>query len=172
MGYSCAPFGGRNVPYSHSLLRSIRQELLKFGERTRATAGSDDFTDDDFFPNLDNLFLNDMGDNLNANSAAPVAPYVFLSFQFEIMVEFMFLVYVLDSICSSTMLVHMISLISVIAVMIYFMLIQTKSRSNLLIYSTVAPSPTSTHVSWMAWLMPPRSPSSTTMSARRRFRAR
>ena len=65
--------------------------------------------------------------------------YVFLSFLFEIVVEFMFLICVLDSICSSTMLVHMISLISVIAGMIYFVLIRTKSRSNLLIYSTGGP---------------------------------
>src|SRR5215216_8172612 len=59
-----------------------------FGERTRATAGSDDFVDDDFFPDLGNHFLNDMGDNLNADgaAAAPVAPYVFLSFLFEIAV--------------------------------------------------------------------------------------
>ena len=90
MCYSCAPFGGYNVPYSHSLLRSIRRALLKFGERTLATASSDDF-----FPDLGNLFLNDMGDNLNANGAAPVAPYVFLSFLFEIMVEFMFLLCIL-----------------------------------------------------------------------------
>ena len=90
MCYSRTPFGGRNVPYSHSLLRSIRRALLKFGERTLATAGSYDF-----FPDLGNLFLNDMGDNLNANSAAPVAPYVFLSFLFEIVVEFMFLVCIL-----------------------------------------------------------------------------
>ena len=68
---------------------------MKFGERTLATAGSDNFTDDDFFPNLDNLFLNDMGDNLNANSAAPFAPYVFLSFLFEIVLEFMFLLCIL-----------------------------------------------------------------------------
>ena len=95
MGYSCAPFGGRNVPYSHSLLRSIRRALLKFGERTLATASSDDFTDDNFVPDLGNLFLNDMGDNLNANGAAPVAPYVFLSFLFEIVVEFMFLLCIL-----------------------------------------------------------------------------
>ena len=95
MGYSYTPFGGRNVPYSHSLLRSIWRALLKFGERTLATASSDDFTDDDFFPNLGNLFLNDMGDNLNANGATPVAPYVFLSFLFEIVVEFMFLLYIL-----------------------------------------------------------------------------
>ena len=90
MCYSCAPFGGRNVPYSYSLLRSIRRALLKSGERTLTTAGSEEF-----FPTLGNLFLNDMGDNLNANGAAPVAPYVFLSFLFEIMVEFMSLVCIL-----------------------------------------------------------------------------
>ena len=95
MCYSCTPFGGRNVPYSHSLPRYIRRALLKFGECSLATAGSHDFTDDDFFPDLDNLFLNDMGDNLNANGAAPVAPYVFLSFLFEIVVEFMFLLCIL-----------------------------------------------------------------------------
>ena len=56
---------------------------MKFGERTLATAGSHDFTDDDFFPDLGKLFLIDMGDNLNANGDAPVAPYVFLSFLFK-----------------------------------------------------------------------------------------
>ena len=95
MYYSCAPFSGRNVPYNHSLPRYIQRALLKFGERTLATAGSHDFTDDDFFPDLGNLFLNDMGNNLNANGAAPVAPYVFLSFLFEIVVEFMFLLCIL-----------------------------------------------------------------------------
>ena len=95
MCYSCTPFGGRNVPYSHSLLRSIWRALLKFWEHTLATAGSHDFTDDDFFPDLGNLFLNDMGDNLNANGASPVAPYVFLSILFEIVVEFMFLLCIL-----------------------------------------------------------------------------
>ena len=68
---------------------------MKSGDRTLATAGSHDFTDDDFFPDLGNLFLNDMGDNLNTNGAAPVAPYVFLSFLFEIAVEFMFLISIL-----------------------------------------------------------------------------
>ena len=95
MCYSCAPFDSRNVPYNHSLLRSLRRVLLKFGGCTLTTAGNDDFTDDDFFPDLGNLFLNDMGDNLNANGAAPVALYVFLSFLFEIVVEFMFLLCIL-----------------------------------------------------------------------------
>ena len=95
MYYSYTAFGGRNVPYNHSLLRSIQRALLKFGELTLATAGSHDFTDEDFFPDLGNLFPNDMGDNINANGAAPVAPYVFLSFPFEIVVEFMFLLCIL-----------------------------------------------------------------------------
>ena len=70
--------------------------LLKFGERTLATAGSHDFTDDEFFPDLGNLILDDMGDNVNAGGAAPAAPYVILSLLFEIVVEFMFLVCALD----------------------------------------------------------------------------
>ena len=78
-----------------------------------------------------------MGDNVNAGGAAPVAPYVILSFLFEIVVEFMFLVCALDVICSSAMLVRMISLISASAIMIYFLFIRIKSRSNLLIFSTV-----------------------------------
>ena len=117
---------------------------MGFGERTRATASSDDFANDDFFPDLSNLILDDMGDNVNAGGAAPAAPYVILSFLFEIVVEFMFLVCALDVICSSTMLVHIISLISFVAVMIYFVLIRIKSRSNLLIYSTGAMSPIAT----------------------------
>ena len=68
---------------------------VEIWKRTLATAGSHDFTDDDFFPDLGNLFLNNMGDNLNANGAAPIAPYVFLSFLFENMVEFMFLLCIL-----------------------------------------------------------------------------
>ena len=57
---------------------------------------------DDFFPDLGNLILDDMADNVNAGGAAPAAPYVILSFLFEIVVEFMFLVCALDVICSST----------------------------------------------------------------------
>ena len=68
---------------------------MKSGEHTLVTAGSHDFTDDDFFPDLGNLFLNDMGDKLNDNGAAPVVPYVFLSFLFEIVVEFMSLLCIL-----------------------------------------------------------------------------
>ena len=58
-----------------------------------------------------------------AGGAAPAAPYVILSFLFEIVVEFMFLVCAIDVICSSIMLVRMISLISASAVMIYLLFI-------------------------------------------------
>ena len=44
------------------------------------------------FPDLGNLVLDNMGDNVNTGGAAPAAPYVILSFLFEIVVEFMFLV--------------------------------------------------------------------------------
>ena len=152
------------------VLDSIRGEYRRY--RRILELAVEQVTDDDFFPDLGNLFLNDMGDNLNANGAAPVAPYVFMSFLFEIVVEFMFLVCALDVICSSDMLVRMISLISAAVVMIYLLFIRIKSRSNLLTYSTGATAPTATPVSWTAWSMPPRSPSSTAMSARCHFGAR
>ena len=118
-----------------------------FGEPTRETAGSDDFVNDDFFPDLGNFILDDMGDSVNASGAAPAAPYVILSFMFEIMVEFMFLVCALDVICSSAMLVRMISLIFAIVVMTYFLFVRIKSRSNLLIFPTSTPIRHSTSVS-------------------------
>ena len=123
---------GLRNPASRDPVRERGDQV--FGERTRATAGSDDFANDEFFPDLGNLILDDMGDNVNAGGAA--ASYVILSFLFEIVVEFMFLVCALDMICSSNMLVRMISLISVIAVMIYLLFIRIKSRSNLLIFPT------------------------------------
>uniref|UniRef100_M8C311 Uncharacterized protein n=1 Tax=Aegilops tauschii TaxID=37682 RepID=M8C311_AEGTA len=36
---------------------------------------SDDFANDNFFPDLGNLFLNGMGDNINVGGPAPAAPY-------------------------------------------------------------------------------------------------
>src|SRR3989337_332245 len=108
-----------------------------FWERTRVTAGSDDFANDNFFPDLGNLFINDMADNTNAGGSVPAAPYVTLSLLFEIILDFLFLVCALDAICSSTVLVCMISSISVSVVMIYFLLIRIKNRGNLLIFSTI-----------------------------------
>ena len=81
---------GLRNPASHDPIRERGDQV--FGERTRATAGSDDFANDDFFPDLGTLILDYMGANVNAGGAAPAAPYVILSFLFEIVVEFMFLV--------------------------------------------------------------------------------
>ena len=125
---------GLRNPASRDPVRERGDQV--FGERTRATASSDDFADDDFFPDLGNLILDDMGNNVNAGGAAPAAPYVILSFLFEIVIEFMFLVCALDVICSSTMLLRMISLISASAVMIYLLITRFKTRSNLLIIPT------------------------------------
>ena len=60
-----------------------------FGESNRSTA-DDHFPNDDFFPDLGNLFLNDMADNGNANSSgsAPAAQYVFLSVLYEMFLQF------------------------------------------------------------------------------------
>src|SRR3954464_14814437 len=56
-----------------------------FGERTRATADSDDdyFSDDDFFQDVGSLSINDMGDT-NTSGSTPAAPYVIRLFLFEI----------------------------------------------------------------------------------------
>ena len=129
---------GLQNPASRDPVRERGDQV--FGERTSATAGSDDFGNDDFFPDLGNLILDDMGDNVNAGGAAPAAPYVILSFLFEIVVEFMFLVCALDVICSSAMLVRMISLISTSAVMVYLLVIRFKTRSNLLMFPTLSTS--------------------------------
>src|ERR1041385_405208 len=64
-----------------------------FGECTRATADSDDdyFSDDDFFPDVGSISINDMGDT-NTSGSTPAAPYVIRSSVFEIMLHVMFLV--------------------------------------------------------------------------------
>jgi hypothetical protein len=82
-----------------------------FAERLRVatdnTMSSDNkFPYDDFFSNIDNLFSNpNMGDNTDvvadttANaSAAQVAPYVFLPFILQSLLEFLVRVYVVDAI--------------------------------------------------------------------------
>ena len=86
------PLGGtvglRN-PASRDLVRERGDQV--FGERTHATTGCDFFPNDDFFPNIGNLFIDDMGDNLNANGASgstPAAVYVFLFFLFEILLQY------------------------------------------------------------------------------------
>ena len=113
-----APLGGtaglRN-PASRDPVRERGDQV--FGERTRTTAGSDYFPDDDFFPDVGNLSINDMGDN-GASGSTPTAPYVICSSLFEIMLHVLFLVCVVDVISLSIVLVyHMASLIFIIVAM-------------------------------------------------------
>ena len=69
----------------------------------------------DFFPDLGNLFINDMSDNINHIGSAPAVQYVILSSWFSRIITLMF----------------------AIVVMIYLLLIRIKSHSKLLIYSTI-----------------------------------
>ena len=110
-----------------------------FGEHTRATTGIEFFPNDDFFPDIGSLFIDDMGDNINANgSAAAAAPYVFFIFLFDMLLELLLVIVALDSFCLSTVLVdRMISLIPIILVMICLLFSRIKSYAKLLIYSTI-----------------------------------
>jgi hypothetical protein len=93
-----------------------------------------DFPNDDFFPNVDELFSNlNMVDNTNivvvaANvAAANAGTYVFLSFIFQILIEFLVLLFevdaigfsCLDAIGSSNLLVITISFITVYIIILY-----------------------------------------------------
>ena len=110
-----------------------------FGERFRATTDNttsstdDDFPNPDFYPDIDDLLSNlNMGDNdvTAAAAAAPAAPYVILSLLFQILLEFLILVFAadaiglicLDAIYSSTLLVCMISLIGIPIIILYLVI--------------------------------------------------
>src|ERR1041384_7312441 len=129
-----APLGGtaglRN-PASRDPVRERGDQV--FGERTRATAGSDD---DNFFPDVGSLSINDMGD-INNSGSTPAAPYVICSNMFEIMLHIVFVVIALDAISLSTVLVdRMASLICFIITMDCLSISWIKSHAKLLIYST------------------------------------
>ena len=87
-----------------------------FGERTRATTGIEFFPNDDFFPDIGSLFIDNMGDT-GAAAATAAATYVLLIFLFDMLLEFLLVVVALDSFGLSTILVdRMISSILVILV--------------------------------------------------------
>jgi hypothetical protein len=87
----------------------------------------DSFPDEDFFPNISSLYIDDMADdagananeNLNANVNPPAAPYAICSYLFNFLLQFLVLAFgidmiylsVLDMICSYILLVCMIRLI-------------------------------------------------------------
>ena len=68
-----------------------------FGEHTRATTGIEFFPNDDFFPDIGSLFINDMCDNVNSNASAAATLYELLIFLLEIFLEFLLIVVSLDS---------------------------------------------------------------------------
>ena len=108
-----------------------------FRERTRATAGFEFFPNDDFFPDIVNLFLDNMGDT-GATAATAAATYVLLIFLFDMLLEFLLVVVTLDSFGLSSFLVdRMISLILVILVIICLLFSRIKSYAKLIIFSTI-----------------------------------
>jgi hypothetical protein len=129
-----------------------------FGERLRVTIGNmtssdNEFPNDDLFPDIDNLFGNlNMGNNQDAANIAATAAaaaanagrFTFMSSLFQILLEFLVLLFgvdaiglsCLDIICSSTLLICMISLSVVYVVIIYQVLVRINAYDNLLIYST------------------------------------
>ena len=115
-----------------------------FGERTHATTGFELFPNDDFFPDTGSLFIDDMGDNANANASASASAaaaatlYDLLIFLFELLLQFLLVVYVVDLFYLSTILVdRMISLILIILVINCLSFSRIKSTAKLLIYSTI-----------------------------------
>jgi hypothetical protein len=132
-----------------------------FGERFCATTDGitstdDSFPDEDFFPDISALYIDDMADdadanvnananaNLNANANPPAAPYAICSYLFQFPLQFLVLAFgvdviclsLLDMICSSILPVCMIRLIPAIIIMLYCCLFWIKSYNKLLIYST------------------------------------
>jgi hypothetical protein len=135
-----------------------------FGERFYATTDGitstdDSFPDEDFFPDISSLYIDNMADdagananvnlnayvNLNANANPPTAPYAICSYLFQFLLQFFVLAFGVDVICLSVLdviylsilLVCMIWLIPTIIIMLYYWLFRIKSYGKLLIYSTI-----------------------------------
>jgi hypothetical protein len=101
----------------------------------------DVFPNEDFFPDIDNLF-GDMSltdDNTNGGSASAPAPtpYVFLIFAFAL--QFLGLAIdldMLDMLCSYRSLVNMVSLVSMLSAVFCSLFSWIKSSGKLLIFPT------------------------------------
>jgi hypothetical protein len=103
----------------------------------------DVFPNEDFFPDIDNLF-GDMSltdNNTNDGSASAPAPtsYVFLIFTFT--VQFLGLAIDLDMLCSYRSLVNMVTLVSVLSAVFCSLFSWIKSSGKLLIFPTRASPP-------------------------------
>jgi hypothetical protein len=94
-----------------------------FGERFCATTDGitstdDSFPDEDFFPDISSLYIDDMADdagananvNLNANANAnvdpPAAPYAIRTHLFQFLLQFLVLVFGIDVISLSIRLFY------------------------------------------------------------------
>ena len=103
------------------------------------TSSDDEFPNDDFFPDVSDLFDNH---NMGDAAAAAIQPtlYVILNCLFRIMLEFFVLAFgvdviglsPIDVICSSTLLICMIGFTTVCMIMIYQFIIRIKSYGLLL----------------------------------------
>ena len=122
---------GLRNPASCDPVRERDDQVL--GESNRSNADDDHFPNEDLFPDIGNLFIDDMGDvNTNSSGSAPAAQYVYLSALYEILLQFICLVVAIDWICLSTVLdVCMLSLFA--TVMIYLMIFRIKLYAELLI---------------------------------------
>jgi hypothetical protein len=122
------------------------------------TSTDDSFPDEDFFPDISGLYIDDMDDdasananlnananvNLNANVNPRAASYAICSYLFQFLLQFLVLAFgidviylsVLDVICSSILLVCMIRLILVLIIMLYYWSFWIKSYGKMLTCST------------------------------------
>jgi hypothetical protein len=114
-----------------------------FGERFCATTDGitstdDSFPDEDFFPDISGLYIDDMANdagasantnlNANANVNPPAAPYAICTYLLQFLLQFLVLAFaveviclsLLDVICSSILLVCMIRLIPTNIIMLYY----------------------------------------------------
>jgi hypothetical protein len=117
------------------------------------TSTDDSFPDEDLFPDISALYIDDMADdagananaNANLNANPPATPYAICSYLFQFLLQFLVLAFgvdviclsLLDMICSSILLVCMIRLIPAIIIILYYFLFWIKSYDKLLIYSTI-----------------------------------
>jgi hypothetical protein len=89
-----------------------------FGERFCATTDSitstdDSFPNENFFPDISALYIDDMADdaganananvNANLNANPPAAPYAICSYLFQFLLQFLVLAFGVDVICLSVL---------------------------------------------------------------------
>ena len=107
---------------------------------------NDHFPNDDFFPDVDNLFDDMAGEDVDPKtSASAVVPYVFMLFLFEVLLHFLSLVSALDMFGSTSYMQMLFTFslsdsmtyfFSAILAMLYLVFLLIKSFGKLLIFLT------------------------------------